>query len=218
MEEEKIGLTIDEILELVYQKLRLSCGAVDIECSDDEILRRQMAFRDEQGWGRAEFSNCERLFEIKKDDRLYWVGLSKTELKRNKSLVRGETSNIFVLKATAFHLPSYQEVKKNRKLMEEIFSQYNFDALMEASLFLVARYNGTLGVEPGIEFEEEGLFQDFMKKFSTQAPTLNPYYVIGSSVRYFDRDKLKWRNFLWNALFADYLVEVIKENNYFKCF
>lgn len=203
--EEEIGLTIDEILESVYQKLRQSCGAVDIECGNDGILGRQMRGN--------EFSNCERLFEIKKDGRPYWVGLSKTEKEKTQSLI-GETSNIFVLNAKAYDLLSYQEIKTDLKKRQELLNKYNFDALMRGCLLLVAWKDGCLGKDYYLKI---GNFQEIMEKFSKQTPILNQDFVFSPVEGHYGKLYEK-KDFLWSPLFADYLTEVIKKRDYYKCF
>lgn len=211
MEEEKAVLTIDEILELVYQKLRLSCGAVDVECSNDEILRRQMAFRDDRGSGRCEFSNCERLFEIKNNNRLYFIGLSKTEKDDRKDWVTGETSNIFVLPATNF-ASSYGELKDKWKRSSDEIGKYNITAAIKCFLVMTGWSNGTLGIENYIKFSN---FQEIMDKFSKQAPILNKNFVF----RYVDGpcgELYENKDFLWSPLFADDILQRIKLSGHFE--
>jgi hypothetical protein len=211
MEEEKVALTIGEILELVYQKLRLSCRAVDIECNNDEILRRQMAFRDERGYGRCEWSNCERLFEVRNNNRLYFVGLSKTEKDDREDWVTGETANIFVLPATNF-ASSYEKLKDEWKRSSNEIGKYNIKAAINCFLILTGWSDGTLGMENYIKF---GNFQEIMNKFSKQSPILNEYfvfsYVNGSYGKLYED-----REFLWSPLFADYVVQKIKLSGHFE--
>ena len=199
------ALTIDKILELVYQKLRQIVGANDIDCSEDSIFRRQLAARDFQGYGRCEWSNCERLFEVREENRLYFVGLSKTENDDDEDWVTGETSNIFVLPATNF-ASSYEELRDKWKRSSDQINKYNIVATIKCFLFLTAWYDGTLGIENHIKF---GNFTEIMDKFSKQAPTLNEHfvfcYVDGRYGKLYEN-----KDFLWDPSFADYVVQRIK--------
>lgn len=200
---EKIGLTIGEVLEQVYERLATTLKGEMLESKTGKLYRFIYENFSPYGDCLSEISTFEKIMEIKANGGYFWLMLGRTEEEPYKT-----SETVSICFKDLRRLPNkeylgifFENGTHGLKLYNQLIEYFSWlgYTLFSDDVLICGHRGGYLHDDHRLKLNHIIL----MDKYVVQRSSYNPKYVIGGSPEFFIRD------ILWNEDFVGYLTEKI---------